>query len=366
MFEIINLGQPVPKFNRDESAYKFDGAMPRGLGYRYNTSLGAETSAGSIVHLDGLNFGVAQGSVEIAAGTPGAVTIGAADFVDWQDNFVEFRLPGDLNADLSGKVKVITATSKEFTTTDNLVCSAYISGVVPATNADPGGTVGFSGFDFGPPTKAGEIGSSIYIFWVINCSYTNPFTFANENGLALVTTPFAPDTVTSNLITFDMSRLDNVNVEVFNASGTASAIVPATQLGGSDYFAFLWTGAISPFTAGSSTVANSGVFSQAVTVNVGTGGGGPLTADFSADTTSGSGPLDVTFTYDALGGTGPYTFEIDYDGDSVTDDTFNTPGQVTHTYAVQPGPYNATLKVTDSAAPPATNTSPVIAITVTP
>jgi hypothetical protein len=357
LYQLIDQGSPVARFSRNEAAYKYNGSDPHPYGYRYNPALGSETAPGSIVRLTGMNFGFAQGSVVLNSAAANAFTIPANDFVDWQDTFVEFRLPSNQPRDLSGTVKLITATAKEFTSTENLICSPFVSGVSPSNNVDPGGSVGFGGFDFTPPVKTGMIGTNTFLFWVIRANYTNPFTAAPETGLALVTTPFAADSKTSNLITFNMSRLDNVMVEVFNLSGTASAVVPASQAGGGDYFCFIWSGAIAPFSAGGNTVANSGILSQAITVNVGTGGGSALSASLQASAVNVNTGVPITFNFSASGGTPPYTnFEIDFDDGSPLF-TSGTAGSTNHAYGLA-GTYTVVLTVTDSVA--GTDTAQVV------
>lgn len=99
------------------------------------------------------------------------------------------------------------------------------------------------------------------------------------------------------------------------------------------------------------------------------GGGGSVTADFTASPTSGVAPLSVTFT-DASSGS-PTSYAWDFDGDGATDSTSPTGNAFTYT---QPGLYAATLTVSDGlstdsrvrniavGAPP----GPVVSFTVTP
>ena len=351
-FEFIDQGNPVPRYTRDEASHMWDGALPRPRAYRYNYALGSEVDKGSFVRLDGAFFGVALGSVRLAVGTPNEILVPVGDIADWQDTFIVFRMPGNLNMDLTGKVSVSTSGGQECTSSDDLYCSAYITGVAPPTDVDPAGFVAFSGFDFEPPAKTGEVGAATYLFWAINATYTNPFTGLPETNYALVAQPMAPDTVGPNLLTFDMRRLDSVEVEVFNPSMTASVIVPATQTGNATYYCFLWTGAIEPFSAPADVVAQSGILSQAVEVNVG-GGPGPLVASLSANptTTSALGGPPVQFDYSAVGGLGPYSYELDF-GDGSALFSSSAAGSMIHAYTAPSGPggYTATLTVTDSAA----------------
>jgi hypothetical protein len=146
--------------------------------------------------------------------------------------------------------------------------------------------------------------------------------------------------------------------------------VRATQEGNADYYAFIWTGAIAPFSASPSVVANSGIFSQAVTVNVGAGGGGPRIGSFSANPTtvsaSAAPPETVTFTVGAIGGTMPYTYTID-PGDGTGPIVVNSPATTaTHDYTTPSGPggYDASMTVTDAAA--GSDTPPTVKIIVNP
>jgi hypothetical protein len=368
LYQIIDQGNPVPRYERDEASHMADGNLPLPRAYRYNTALGNELAPGSLVRLEGANFGVTQGTVRLVVGTPNETIVAASDFVDWQDGFIIFRLPGNLSFNLTGKVQVSTAAGKNFTTADLLYCSAYINTVTPATNVDPGGTVAFGGFDLLPAAKTDEVGDNIYFYWVINATYTNPFTAQSETGPALVVHPMAPDTVTPNLLSFDMRRLDNVEVEVYNLSQTASAVVPATQAGNSVYYAFLWTGAITPFSRPANIVAQSGLLSQAVRVNVGAGGGGPVVASLSANPTTASalGGPPIRFDFSAIGGTGTYTdFSIDFIEAGAPPFSSPTAGNTMYTFQNPSGPggYDVLLTVTDSLG--ATDTA-TVNVVITP
>jgi hypothetical protein len=361
-------GNPVPTFVRDESSYMTGGSMPRALAYRYNTSLGNEPAESSEVRLDGLNFGATMGSITLAVGSPGESVLNDATTIDeWTDKYIRFHLPDGAQVNLSGKITVTTASNDTFTSQNNLTCSAYFTGVTPPANVDPAGLVDISGFDFFPPAQAGEIGNKTYLFWIINAKFTNPYTMAQDTAQVPVVTPLEPQSMTSNDIIFDMSKLSDVDVEVFNATQSDSQIAHHAQLvGGSTDLVFLWTGAIEPFSDNGKIVANSGVFSQAIPVNVGMGGGGGgggLTVTFDANPTTTSASLgpDVQFTWTVSGGTAPYTVDLDF-GDSSPHHSDTAGGSVAHTYgtATGPGGLTATLHVTDSASGSSTQTKTIV------
>jgi hypothetical protein len=366
LYQKVDQGSPVANFERNEASYKNGGSMPRGIIYRYNQNFNENTDA-SVVHIQGLNFGGTMGTVTLALGTLNELTLDTGAFITlWEPTQIEFTIPPQ-QASLSGKIKITTSTGESFTSTDNLNFSAFITSVNPSTNVDPAGVVGFSGFDFYPPVEAGHTGNNTYLYWVVKADYNDPFTGGTKNDTVRVVTPFTPDTADPFLITFNMSRLNGCMVEVFNQSRTSSAIVPVTALSkNSQYFCYLWTGAITPFSAPGKVVANSGVMSQAVPVNVGAGGGGGggLDAVFQADkTTVDTFPPPgeaVTFTFSATGGTAPYLFEVDYEGDGTYDFNLNTAGSTPpHNYA--PGTWQAKLRVTDSASGSVTKTVNIIA-----
>jgi hypothetical protein len=351
--ELLDQGEPVARYDRDEGSHLADGALPLPRAYRYNTDLGTAATPGSLVRLDGFEFGAALGSLTLAVGTPSETVVSPGNILDWQDKLIIFNMPGNLNSDLTGRIMVETAEGATFTSSEDLYCSAYITGVAPSQNVDRDGVVAITGFDFLPPPKTDEIGDKLYLFWVINATYTNPFTAVPETGLALVAHPMEPDVVTPNLLTFDMSRLDSVEVEVYNLSQSASAIVPATQAGNAIYYAFLWTGAIEPFSRPAEIVAQSGLLSQAVRIEVGASAD-PLAAHLWAqpNTTSALGGPPVQFDFSASNGAVPYVdFTIDF-GDGSPLFSSSSAGSTSHVYAVPSGPggYSATLTVTDSAA----------------
>jgi PKD repeat protein len=166
----------------------------------------------------------------------------------------------------------------------------------------------------------------------------------------------------------------------FNIDSTNGDTAPATFLfeagpeGGTEPYTYSWDFGDGQQGNGQSithTYVNPGTYQVTLTVTDSAGNrnietftitvqppppeGEPLTASFSVDSTNGdTAPATFAFEADAEGGTEPYTYSWDF-GDGQQGN-----GQsITHTY-VNPGTYQVTLTVTDSAGQTASDTREVI------
>jgi len=319
-------GSPVEGITRDISQFMVDGENQRAYGYRYMSG------NGSIVRLDGLNFGADKGHVYLnSEGGGTGLELIDEDVLTWEDALIEFRLPEGQNESLSGTIAVLTTGGGEFVSQQQLICSPYVTNILPET-VEMDGTLVVTGQDFKPPQIPGITGPQTYMIWMVEATYTNPFTNPPqlETELVLRVNPILIDPTATN-ITFNMSELGpTCDVEVFNASNDQAEIVTGTLQNDTTYYFFLWSGALSG--ASNRNLALSGIFSEAYPVEVGMGG--PTTYSISGTVTDfdTAAPLEdikmdlggaaVDTVYTAADGTyaftgladGAYTVTLDPEG----------------------------------------------------
>jgi len=353
--QIIDQGNPVPSTSRNEAQFLSGGTLPRPYGHRYKGTTGSE------VVVKGLNFGSAQGTLslnssDVANQTP------VTTFTSWTDTGnaaeIRFNIPQDVTKNLSGTITVTpSGGAKSAVSVDKLICSAYVSSVLPSPVALDGDLV-LQGFDLTAPAVPNISGTQTYLIWAVRAEYTDPFTSSTATGLVLCANPF-PVTPAGTSITFDMGQLSGTlpYVEVLNGTNTQGQVVQATNLiNNQTYYCFLWTGAL---TAGTDIMrANSGVFSEALAIQIGASGGNQQpNANLVANPSSGPSPLDVEL--DASGSSDPdgsivnYTFDPG-DGSGPVDNGNNP--LLNHTYAAD-GIYTAQVTVTDNGTPGLTDSA---------
>jgi hypothetical protein len=321
--DIFDQGNPVQSFTRNHQAFLSGGASPRPYGYRY------KGQTGSKVVVRGLNFGASVGELWLnASDAVNTTQVTGIPAPDWTDTAVTFTIPQDLPKQLSGFIKIVPSGSgSAAVSVVPLICSPYINNVLPGT-VPLDGDLTLTGFDIQPPQQAGISGPETYMFWIVRANYQDPFGAGATSGLVQLVTPIPPDAIPNpNTITFNMGNLGTTYpllIEVFNAAGTQSQIITADSLvNNTNYIMFLWTGVLEAGTASSSTIANSGVFSEQYTVQVGAGapGGQDPVAALTATPDNGGAPLIVDL--DASGSTDADGTIVKYEWDYTDDGTYD-------------------------------------------
>lgn len=355
--DIMDQGNPVQAYIRNEESFLNPNSTARPYGHRYRGSTGSE----QVVR--GLNFGATTGQLFMNS-TNGANRTEITAIKSWTDNEIRFDIPADVPKDLSGKLEVVpSGVGKIATSIQNLIVSPWVNNILPADGVTPdiNGNLTLTGFDFSVPQVPNVTGPNAYLVWWVRAKYTDPFTGTpNTTGLVPLVHP-VPVTVAGQTITFNMGDIGTVvplDVEVRNAAGTAGQVVAADSLvtGPTTYFCFLWTGALS--NEQGALIANSGVFSEGYTITIkGSLSNQTPNAVLTANPTSGAASLTVNF--DASGSSDPdgsiTNYKWDFDGNG---DYTNLAEEVaqegsataTYTYAAN-GTYNARVQVVDDGSP---------------
>jgi hypothetical protein len=355
MSDLFVGSSKLTAYERDQAGFLAGSTTPKPYAYRRK---GAD---GSVVRLHGFNFGTTKGDVFLnSAGAGGGTQVPDSLVTVWgeegdnQDEIIEFQIPADIDAHLSGLVKVVRADAVTVTSIDPLIVSALILEPVAPGEVPLDGELFISGFDFQAPVITGVTGNQTFMFWVVNATYDDPFVAGVDSTTneVLMVNPVPVTPTSPQLIQFDMSTLGAVvNVEVPDPTLSSYQVVPATLVEG-DYQFFLWTGAL--LTGTNQARAVSGVFSEPVDVAIGAGGGGgnPPDANIVATPDSGTAPLDVELDASTSTDNGTITkYEFKF-GDGGAGEPWTDNGNnpvINHTYTAN-GTYNAQVRVTDDEA----------------
>lgn len=253
---------PIPSTTRVLRNFKSGQSLPRPYGYRY------VGDKGSMVRINGINLGDTMNNIFLNSDGQGSAKPGTSvpisDIDNWTPTAIDFYIPQDINADLSGNI-VIIVNSNEVKSSSKLICSTYFSNPVQPDPVDPLGPLNITGFDLQPPVVSGITGTSTYVFFVVQASYTDPFGGGSKSGQVLLVTPYKATSVGSNQIQIaqlypSIGNGDGTGlVEVFNGTFDQTQVVTG-QFQDGDWQLFTWTGALDEGT--NFVKANSGIFSQ--------------------------------------------------------------------------------------------------------
>lgn len=261
---------PIPSTTRVLRNFKTGQSLPRPYGYRYMGDKGAK------VQINGINLGDTVNNIFLNSDGQGSAKPGTSvpleNIDSWTPTAIDFYIPQDINADLSGNI-VIIVNSNEVKSSSKLICSAYFSNPVQPSPVDPLGPLNITGFDLQPPVVPGITGASTYVFFVVKAGYEDPFGAGHkDNQSVLLVTPYKA-TVGSNQIQIpqlypSIGNGDGTGlVEVWNNSFDQAQVVTGTFQDGDGWQLFVWSGAIDEGT--SFVKANSGIFSQTIDFTVG-------------------------------------------------------------------------------------------------
>jgi hypothetical protein len=261
---------PVSGTTRVLRNFKSGNSLPRPYGYRYSDGDGR----GSVVRINGINLGDTASDIYLNSDGPSTPNPGTqvpmADIISWTSSQIDFYLPANIDADLSGSIVLIVDT-EEVRSSSRLICSPYIKDVQPDP-VDQLGSLTLTGFDFEPTVVPGISGDETYLMFMCQATYDDPFGGGTVKKLALITRPYLVPDVQPNLIQIQMPDLGGAGpVEVYNNDFTQAQVVNGTYDTGT-WFVWVWSGANTE-TGTNFAKAHSGIFSQAVEFEV--SGGAP-------------------------------------------------------------------------------------------